>query len=392
MKKGRIFILLAIVIILALVAVWFFQSQMNPGGGGDVVTGKPNEIAPTPVPATEVVVLTQNASRGTVLTEEYLGTVPFPQDNIIPGMFMADQMSSVVGRRAQYDLEAGTILNASMLVDLGETLPLGGSIAALSIPSGMVAIPIPVDRLSAVAYGLRPGDHVSVIGSFVMIDVDAEFQSELPNSVGGLAAPGVEGDHGPSYLTARITEGATGCTEGSSAVDCGMVQGRTELDPLLNELVYVTPLETQRPRLVTQILMQDAMVLRFGEFSYEDLMPKKDEGAIAAPEEGDQPPQDQPPQDQNVPEQPAPEQKPPDIVTLIVTPQEAVALEYMMQRGVKFTLVLRANGDATAIDTEAATFQYLMETYNIPVPSKLPYDLEPRLSPPSDGEEDETNP
>ncbi len=390
MKKGRILILLAIIIILALAAVWFFQNQMSQGGGA--VTGQPGgAVVPTPIPETEVVVLTQNASRGTKLTEEYLGTVPFPQGNIIPGMFMADQLPSVVDRRARYDLEAGTVLNASMLVDINETLPLGGSVAALSIPPGMVAIPIPVDRLSAVAYGLRPGDHVSVIGSFVMIDVDTEFQSELPNSVGGIVAPGTEGEHGPSYLTARIDDGASGCAAGSSAVECGTVQGRVELDPLLNELVYVTPLETQRPRLVTQILMQDAMVLQFGEFPYGDLTSKKQTNV--PPAEGEPPSQDQqPPQDQNPEDQQAPEQKPPDIVTLIVTPQEAVALEYMMQRGVEFTLVLRANGDTTLVDTEAATFQYLMETYNIPVPSKLPYDLVPRLSSPSDtNEEDAAN-
>ena len=371
MKKGRILILLAILIILALVAVWFFQTQMNSGGGDGIVSGQPGEIAPTPVPTTEVVVLVQNASRGTVLTEEYLGTIPFPQENIIPGMFLSDEMSSVVGRRTQYDLEAGTVLNASMLVDLGETLPLGGSIAALSIPPGMVAIPIPVDRLSAVAYGLRPGDHVSVIGSFVMVDVDTEFQSRLPNAVGGVTSPGKAEENGPSYLTVQVVGGGE-----------GSVTGRTELDPLLNELIYVLPSEPQRARLVTQILMQDAMVLRFGEFAYDDLTPKED--VVAPPAEGDQPPQDQPPQDPNAPQQTEPEQKPPDIVTLVVTPQEAVELEYMMQRGVKFTLVLRANGDTTPIDTEAATFQYLMEIYNIPVPSKLPYDLEPQLAPPAD--------
>ena len=371
MKRGRIFILLAIIIILALVAVWFYQNQIMGGGGGDaIVSGEPGDIVPTPIPQTEVVVLTQNINRGTELTEEYLGTVPYPQENIIPGMFLADQMSSVVGRRAKYDMDAGSVLTAGMLVDLNETLPLGGSDAALSIPAGMVAIPIPVDRLSAVAYGLRPGDRVSVIGSFVMIDVDTEFQSQTPNVVGGVVSPGKMADDGPTYLTVQITPGGEGA-----------VLGRTELDPLLNELVYVIPSEAQRPRLVTQILMSNAMVLRFGEFAYDDLLPKNKEDAAAPPAEGEQPPQDQqvPQQDANAPMEQTPEQKPPDIVTLIVTPQEAVELEYMMQRGVKFTLVLRSNGDTEEFDTEAVTFQYLMETYNVPSPSKLPYDLEPRI-------------
>ena len=69
------------------------------------------------------------------------------------------------------------------------------------------------------------------------------------------------------------------------------------------------------------------------------------------------------------------------MVTLIVTPQEAVALEFLMKRDVQFTLVLRSSDDTEndLIDTEAVTFQYLLDVYNVPVPAKLPYDLEPRF-------------
>ena len=125
------------------------------------------------------------------------------------------------------------------------------------------------------------------------------------------------------------------------------------------------PSEQQRPRLVTQILMQDATVLRYGEFSYEDLRPEE---PVPAEGEGEQPQGEAPVA--------PPEQKPPDIVTLIVTPQEAVALEHLMKSDVDITLVLRSSGDTDPIDTEAVTFQYMLETYNIPIPAKLPYSLE----------------
>ena len=353
MRRGRILILLAIVIILGLGAVYLVQQNFFPLGtpsGGDTVEGQPGP-APT-VLMVDIIVVAQDVPRGTVLKDEYLSTIEWPQDSFLETMFRADEKGSVLGRQARHDIDNGTPLTVGMLIDVNESLSDTGSIAALSIPKGMVAIPVQVDRQKSVAYSLRPGDHVSVIGSFVVVDVDTEFQSLLPNGVGGVISTGSAGEGQPAFLTVQVFPSGQ-----------GTVVGRTELDPLLNELIYVMPSEQQRPRLVTQILMQDATVLRFGEFSYEDLAPEE-----PVPAEGEQPP----------PETPVapPEQKPPDVVTLIVTPQEAVALEHLMKSGANITLVLRSSGDTDPINTEAVTFQYMLETYNIPIPAKLPYSLE----------------
>lgn len=370
MRRGRIFIFLAIIIILGLVAVFFLQRflpDLIGGGGGEEVSG---ETMTEPVIVTsEIIIVTQDVPRGTLIHDEHLGTMEFPQENILPTMFMADQKEAVVGRQARHAIDNGTPLYSGMLIELGEGIPDEGSIASLSVPKGMVAIPVPVDRLSSVAYSLRPGDHVGVIGTFVMVDVDSEFQSALPNASGEIISTGKAAEDAPSYLTVRIQPG------GESAVI-----GRTELDPLLNELIYAMPSEEQRARFVTQILLQDAIVLRFGEFSFEDLLPEDDVIEPVPGEEG-QENADAPP-DQGTPEEvEQPEIKPPDVVTLIVTPQEAVTLEFLMKRDVQFTLVLRSSDDTEndLIDTEAVTFQYLLDVYNVPVPAKLPYDLEPRF-------------
>jgi pilus assembly protein CpaB len=121
--------------------------------------------------------------------------------------------------------------------------------------------------------------------------------------------------------------------------------------------------------------MQDATVLRFGEFPWDDLRPEE---APAAEGEDAAAPEDAPAEDGAQSE----EEIPPDIVTLIVTPQEAVALEHLRRSDVKFILALRASGDTDPIDTEGVTFQYLLETYNIPIPAKLPYGLDPRFDSP----------
>ncbi len=71
--------------------------------------------------------------------------------------------------------------------------------------------------------------------------------------------------------------------------------------------------------------------------------------------------------------------KPPDNITLIVSPQEAVNLTYLIDSGVEISLALRSAGDSTVIDTKTATMQFFLDDYSIPLPAKLPYGLAPRV-------------
>ncbi len=76
MRRGRIFIYLALIIILGLVAAFVlfrrFSSQ-TPAEVPEVVEG---DIVPTPIPeVNEVVVVTQNTPRGTLLDETLLTTI-----------------------------------------------------------------------------------------------------------------------------------------------------------------------------------------------------------------------------------------------------------------------------------------------------------------------------
>ena len=88
-------------------------------------------------------------------------------------------------------------------------------------------------------------------------------------------------------------------------------------------------------------------------------------------------------------EAPAPvEEEPPDNITLIVTPQEAVNLTYLIDSGVEISLALRSAGDATVIDTDTATIQFFMDDYQIPLPPKLPYGLAPRVDQVEDADDE----
>ena len=347
-KSGLLFILIAIVLISVLgVAAFLLRGQLLGGGGGSTA----QDLA-TPTPQqnlVEIVILAQPVPRGTVLTEGVLARVSYPQAQMVEGLFFTD-INLVIGQRTRYDLDQGTPLTPSLLTDKPT-----GSYAAVRIPRGQVAVSIPINRLTSVSYALQSGDHVNIIASLMLVDVDTQFQSRLPNLAASIIAPGPGGpESGGTTATISVVSGGP-----------GSVQGRAELDTTLNQAVYVLPSEEQRGRIVSQTLVQDATVLWVGEFP--------EDGKI---EEGPKPtPTPAPEGQQAAPEAPAPR---PDIITLIVSPQDAVTLNYLSLAGGKLSLAMRSYGDDQRIDTQAATLQFILDQYRIPNPVKLPVGLEPR--------------
>ncbi len=353
MKRGRTFILLAFILILGLVAVmvvWRFI--IAPGQ-------QQAEVQATPtLPPIEVLVVAQPVTKGVPLTEAMLTSVPWQQNTIPQGMYKSSEMDLVLNRIVKFDLQANTPLLATMLLSEGEQISDSGSPWALNIPPGMVAVSIPVNRLSAVSYAPRAGDHVDVITSLQFVDVDTDFQSILPNNSGVVIAagpPDVEsGVQNP--LTVDISSG---------------IYGKTVIDPVLGQAVYVFPGEAQRPRTVTHMLIQDVIVLKVGNF------PLPEEQAAAA-----QPASPTPAPDQAAATTP-PTPVAPDIITLIVRPQDAVTLNYLMlaqsQLAAQLSLVLRGVNDTTRDPTLPVTLGFLLEQYQVPVPAKLPYSLNPRI-------------
>jgi Flp pilus assembly protein CpaB len=342
-RNGRIFILLALVLIVLLAAVVFlFRDQFMP-------PPQPIEAPVEPAPVidmVEIVVLAQPVARDTVLREEMLASILYPQAEMMAGMFYTDKMA-VLDKHARYDLSQGTPLTPSLLSEKAL-----GSEAAVQIPRGMVAVSIPINRNTSVAFGLKPGDHVNIIGSILLTDLDANFQTRLPNLTAQVIAPGPGGTDSPTTTTMSIVPQAG-------------VQGRAELDTTLNSAIYVLPGEQQqRPRLVSHTLMQDVVVLWLGEFPLEG-------GLTPAPT-----PTPDPEAEQQVT---PPEPTKPSIITLIVTPQDAVTLNYLMLSKAYISLALRNMNDLDKYPTQAVTLQFLLDQYGIPNPAKLPYGLEPRL-------------
>jgi Flp pilus assembly protein CpaB len=350
-RRGRVLIFVALILILLVALAWAVTRFMNPFAQLGQQPQQPVDQVPTApaVEMTNIVISVQPIARGNDITSDVITTIPYPVAELVEGAFIT-KPEEVIGKRAAVDIAARIPINSSMLVDQS----MQNSPPAFQIPRGQVAISIPISNLSSVAYGLQSGDHVNVIVTLLMSDLDVEFQTKLPNLTGVVLAPGST-ENGPTTKTLTITN-----SEGKI--------GRTELDATLGEPIYVIPSEAPRPRLVSQTLIQDAVVLQSGMFPQKaQAQPTVDPNQIAQPT-------------------PAPGQQQaaeavalPDTITLIVNPQDAVTLNYLIVAGGKLNLAMRAAGDDQRIATEAVTLQFVLDQYNIPNPAKLPYGLEPRF-------------
>ena len=355
MRRGRIFIYLALIIILAVGAGAFYLFRRP------ATSAKPVATQTTPqVRYVGIITAGQNISAGTVITEAMLSSIQIPQDKLVQGLFTSK--ADVVNMYANIAITQGVPITDSMVSLSPGNVNLPGSSWAPYIPQGMTAVSVPITRLSSAAYGIRDGDYVDVIVTMLVVDVDPASQSILPSTITGLI-PGAAPTNGILGLTAG---GITGM-KGQYEVD------QVPTDPVSNTLFYLQPSEKQRARMVTQMIMQNIQVLHTGTF------PLPGEPATNLSNSGNpgQPTATPLPSNQT---QAAPVIVRPDIITVMVSPQDAVTLTYLIYSGAEINLSLRNPNDKTPISQpDAAMLEYLLTQYNIPVPAKLPYASQPGM-------------
>lgn len=333
MRRGRILIFLVLIVVvgLGLLALLWFQFGATP-------------VQPTQAVLTDVFYAAQNIPQGTTITREMLGTFSIPPENVAEVMFTASEESALVGQTARLSLDQGTLITSSM-VGSGP-VEISGPAWAVQIPSGMVAATIPTTRLALGGYAVNDGAHVNVNACMIFVDVDPAFQTILPNYTSVLTGTG--------FLEGALPVLSVAATTG----ELPSRQGRIELDPTLQQPFYAVPGENQRPRLVCQMILQDVVVMKLGNFALQ-----------AAPTD----PNATPSASQ------AQQQSSPDVVTLMVTPQDSISLNYFVYSGAMMHLALRNPNDTSRIAAESATLTSLLTQYNISLPSKLPYASQPRI-------------
>ena len=357
MRRGRIFIYLALIIIIGVAGAALYYVKFRPAAT------KPPVGTPIPqVRYVEIITAGQNIFPGTLITEAMLSSIQIPEDKLVQGLFT--KKADLVNKYAKYAITQGVPITDSMVSNSPGNVNLPGSSWAPLIPQGLTAVSIPITRLTSTAFGIRDGDYVDVIVTMLLVDVDPALQSALPNNLAGLDVPANGSSPNVPGLI-KITQ--ENVTQGHFEVD------QVATDPPSSILLYVQPSEKQRGRLVTQMIMQNIQVLHMGKFSLpgEPTTDQSSVGGAGAPTPTPLPANQAPA---------APVIVAPNIITLMVTPQDAVTLTYLMYSGAQINLTLRNPNDQTPISQpDAAMLEYLLTQYSIPVPAKLPYALQPRL-------------
>jgi len=374
-KTGLILIVLILVVLLIAVGAIFLLRGTLFGGqevASDEGGQSPQQAAqPTAPPTIDILVAARDIPRGKLITADDLTIMSWPAIEQAPpplGVLVVDGstgagLEQAVGRMARADILAGSPVLETVRTAAGQATDLAdvGSDAALRIPSGYIAIAVPVTRLSSVAYALREGDHVDVLMSFRFMDVDEEFQTELPNN-----AVLLDVDEETGELVVREYP-----------------VGREERG-IFGDTIMMVPGDGEKAiQQTTQLVIDNAVVLHVGNWPLSDL----NQPIVVTPEptptpvpEGEAPADGQTASAQTAPT-PVPSLPVPDVVTLIMPRQDALIMKYAIEQGASIDLALRsaADDDVQGITTDPVTLSYIINSRNVTPPEKLPIALDPRL-------------
>ncbi len=357
MGRLRIFLIIAIlIIVVAIVVVVVIPALGTTPEPAAVDDGSPIVIAPevqaqetalptpTPIVFVDLVVAVQEIPRGMVIPPNAIQIRPWPQ-SVAPYNGITN-MDDVIGKRARTDIFREQPILSNMVVDDLTGAARVGSDAAAVLPEDLVAVSIPMDRLTGIAYAPQDGDRVDLIISLLFVELDEDFQSILPNNL----------------RLFRITE------EGIELL--APIQGRPDSTSLGS--VIVEPSERQRPRLVTQRTIQDALVVHVGNFPYDGRF-------IGVPPTPTPVPDENAESESGTPLPPTPLPPRPDIITLGVLPQEAVVITWMIEARLPITMALRSASSTSRTATTEVTLDYIMGQYGITLPGKRPFGIEPAI-------------
>jgi Flp pilus assembly protein CpaB len=372
--RGRLLILIGLIILVLVIGGFLlFNNVLNTAGDvannvidtalqGTPINDNVNATqapTPTPIPLVEIVYALQNLPRGYRFPasieemENIVGYTPWPEAALPFNAIRRDQggLELLINQIARTDISREQPILSNLLVEDLLSIAAVGSDAAAILPSDRVAVSMPMDRITSVAYAVQDGDRVDIILSMLFIDVDDTFQSITPNNI--------------TLITVSPENGTSFAGPFAGRID------NTGLGPAV-----IGPQERQRPRLATQRTIQDALVVHVGEFPLDGRfigelptptpVPVTEEAADGGG-------------NQTTPVPTITPVPPPNIITLGVTPQEAVAIVWAIDSRLPITLALRSVSDRSITSTSPVSLDYMLSQYNVSVPARRDYALEPAI-------------
>lgn len=173
---------------------------------------------------------------------------------------------------------------------------------------------------------------------------------------GGLASALVPGGKVAYPFPITMLSGVAYALSGGDRVDVLITFRFRELDPASQTVLPIKqgesteggPTGDQLPRLVSQLTLQNVEVLRVGSW-------------LKTPA----------PDAQQAKAQPTPEPSAaPAVVTLLLSQQDALVVQYARESGAIIELALRNPNDQDAVTTESVTLDYMLTRFNVTIPRK----------------------
>lgn len=369
----RVIIVVVLLLVVGGIAA-FVLLRNNQGGGTAPLPGQTQVVqnpavtplptstpAPTAAPTINIVVALQKINRGQTITPDVVTIRAWP-DTAAPVSAVLDQ-ELVIGKIARTDIERESPIKLTDITGSLADLAAVGSDAAAIMPPGTRLVAVPVTALSSSGLAMRPGDRVDVVMTSLFLDMDEDFQSALPNDIQFI----VLSESG--FTLAQPVDGRFDTIPFSYSI------GEDNLQSAFP--VVIRPNEPPRPRVVTQVTVQDALVMWIGPFPEDGrLFVPASEAAAEEEAAADAPPTPTPAAG------PTPTPAPgSDLVyiSLAVSAQDAVVLSYFVETGVPLNLLLRPANETGLASVQNVDLDFIMNAYRITVPRKLPYGLEPAV-------------
>ncbi len=296
----------------------------------------------------EVVVSLQTIPRGWQMTADELTVDMRPAENV--GTNVITDVQKAIGLYARTDIYQGQTLTSDALVaDIRQVVTEEVGPSSL-IPPGFVAQAVPMDRLSGVAYSLSEGDYVDILVSFVLKEIDPQFQTLLENNI-------------TFYLRDE---------EGNPIVITIDPYGRFDELPT-GENTLIAPSEKPRRPILVSMILQNAKVIQVGNWMPGGPVQSSTPTPVPVPEDV---PEDATPTPAADTIQPTSTPNPPETLLLALLPQDQLLLKYAVEADADVDFALRGVNDGQLYTIENVDFNYIKERFNIVIPANYDYTVE----------------
>jgi Flp pilus assembly protein CpaB len=247
MRRGRILILLGLILAIGAAAAVFvlLQSTAQTGGTAEIPREKV-VVAKQPIAEDEPVV-------------DRLEIREVPSEMVREGALQT--LDGTGNMLAVGPIPQGSIVYSEMLQTPEEQMK-EGKLGQL-VETGYLAIAFPITELSSVSYGVQPGDYVDILMTLPFIDVDQDIQSKQPLCPplcpsGGEAPTTAETSGQIQRLTTQLT------VQDVLVLGVGRWTYKVETPPDEQPANQDEQTVVQLPEYITLMLQpQDALVLKF---------------------------------------------------------------------------------------------------------------------------------